>query len=267
MITSTTNQKVKRIVQLNKRAVCRNKEDVFVTEGIKMFLETPEEDLEEVYLSENFFSLLEGAKERERSIREKLGACGYETVARGVFEKMSDTQSPQGVLCVVRQRHYSLEDMLGAKDNPLFIVLENLQDPGNLGTVFRSGEAAGVCGVIMSKDTADVYNPKVIRATMGSVYRMPFCYTEDLEEAIGRMKKAGVGVFAAHLQGEMNYDKCDYRQASAFLIGNEGNGLTERTAQLADTYVKIPMKGEVESLNAAVAAAVLTFEAARQRRK
>ena len=180
---------------------------------------------------------------------------------------MSDTQSPQGVLCVVRQRHYSLEDMLGAKDNPLFIVLENLQDPGNLGTVFRSGEAAGVCGVIMSKDTADVYNPKVIRATMGSVYRMPFCYTEDLEEAIGRMKKAGVGVFAAHLQGEMNYDKCDYRQAAAFLIGNEGNGLTERTAQLADTYVKIPMKGEVESLNAAVAAAVLTFEAARQRRK
>ena len=102
---------------------------------------------------------------------------------------------------------------------------------------------------------------------MGSVYRMPFCYTEDLEEAIGRMKKAGVGVFAAHLQGEMNYDKCDYRQAAAFLIGNEGNGLTERTAQLADTYVKIPMKGEVESLNAAVAAAVLTFEAARQRRK
>ena len=105
MITSTTNQKVKRIVQLNKRAASRNKEDVFVTEGIKMFLETPEEDLEEVYLSENFFSLLEGAKERERSIREKLGACGYEMVARRVFEKMSDTQSPHGLLCVVRQRH------------------------------------------------------------------------------------------------------------------------------------------------------------------
>lgn len=267
MITSMTNQKVKRIVQLNKRAACRNKEDVFVAEGVKMFLEAPEEDLEEVYLSESFFQFLEQQSDQGAAVREKLGACGYETVAAEVFGKMSDTQSPQGILCVVRQRHYSLEDMLDGKENPLFIVLENLQDPGNLGTIFRSGEAAGACGVIMSKDTADIYNPKVIRATMGSVYRMPFYYAEELAEAIGAMKKAGVEVFAAHLKGKKDYDECDYRQAAAFLIGNEGSGLTERIAALAGTYVKIPMEGKVESLNAAVATAVLIFEAARQRRK
>lgn len=267
MITSMTNQKVKRIVQLNKKAALRNKEDVFVAEGVKMFLEAPKEDLEEIYVAENFPLFSERQEDRGAAVIQKLEACGYETVAEEVFGKMSDTQSPQGILCVVRQRHYSLEDMLGRKENPLFIVLENLQDPGNLGTIFRSGEAAGVCGVVMSKDTADVYNPKVIRATMGSVYRMPFHYAEDLEEAIGKMKKAGTEVFAAHLRGEKNYGKCDYRKASAFLIGNEGNGLTERTAALADTYVKIPMEGKVESLNAAVAAAVLIFEAARQRRE
>ena len=179
---------------------------------------------------------------------------------------MSDTQSPQGILCVVRQRRYALENMLKGDRPPLFLVLENLQDPGNLGTVLRSGEAAGADGIVMSRDTVDIYNPKVIRATMGSVYRMPFCYVEDLEDAIGQMKQAGTEVFAAHLEGKKSYDQCDYRKASAFLIGNEGNGLTERVSQLADVRIRIPMEGKVESLNAAVAASLLAFEAARQRR-
>ena len=251
MITSTSNQKVKRIVQLNKKAGERKKEGVFAAEGIKMFLEAPEGYVEEVYVSENFLMLLESQEDDGRGVREKLEENGYETVSGEVFAKMSDTQSPQGILCVVRQRRYALE---------------NLQDPGNLGTVLRSGEAAGADGIVMSRDTVDIYNPKVIRATMGSVYRMPFCYVEDLEDAIGQMKQAGTEVFAAHLEGKKSYDQCDYRKASAFLIGNEGNGLTERVSQLADVRIRIPMEGKVESLNAAVAASLLAFEAARQRR-
>lgn len=266
MITSMANQKVKRVVQLNKRAGQRKKEDVFVAEGIKMFLEAPKEHLKEVYISENFSAFLEGQGDRGERARRKLENCGYEVVSEEVFAKMSDTQTPQGVLCLVGQQHYRLEDMLQRKECPLLLVLENLQDPGNLGTIFRTGEAAGVCGVIMSKDTVDVYNPKVIRATMGSVYRVPFCYVEDLEAAAMQIKNAGVQMFAAHLKGEKSYDRCDYRKAAAFLIGNEGNGLTEKAVALADSYVKIPMMGKVESLNAAVAAALLVFEAARQRR-
>lgn len=266
MITSMTNQRVKRIVQLNKGAGLRKKEDVFVAEGIKMFLEAPEEKLEEVYISENFSGHCELPGEDGKKIKEKLESCGYETVSEEVFAKISDTQAPQGILFVVRQQHYMLEDMLQQEKTPLFLVLENIQDPGNLGTILRSGEGAGVNGIIMSRDTADIYNPKVIRATMGSVYRVPFCYEEDLERAIGRMKDAGTEILAAHLSGEKSYEQCDYRKASAFLIGNEGNGLTEATAALADTKVKIPMAGKVESLNAAVAASLLMFEAARQRR-
>lgn len=266
MITSTSNQRVKRIVQLNRKAGERKKEGVFVAEGMKMFLEAPEEYVEEIYISEDFLMFLESQEDGGKRVRGKLDGKGYETVSRDVFSKMSDTQAPRGILCVVRQRSYELGDMLKGEKNPLFLVLENLQDPGNLGTILRSGEGAAASGIVMSRDTVDIYNPKVIRATMGSVYRMPFCYVEDLETAVDQMKKAGIEIFAAHLEGEKSYDKCDYRTGSAFLIGNEGNGLTERISLLADVRIKIPMEGEVESLNASVAASLLAFEAARQRR-
>ena len=129
-----------------------------------------------------------------------------------------------------------------------------------------SGEGAGITGVVMSSDTADIYNPKVIRSTMGSVLRVPFVYASDLKEACEQMKKAGISLYAAHLKGMHNYDQEDYTKDTGFLIGNEAKGLTDEMAAVADTYIKIPMAGQVESLNAAVASSVLMFEAARQRR-
>ena len=118
----------------------------------------------------------------------------------------------------------------------------------------------------MSSDTADIYNPKVIRSTMGSVLRVPFVYASDLKEACEQMKKAEISLYAAHLKGMHNYDQEDYTKDTGFLIGNEAKGLTDEMAAVADTYIKIPMAGQVESLNAAVASSVLMFEAARQRR-
>lgn len=178
---------------------------------------------------------------------------------------MSDTAAPQGILCVMRQKKYALADLLAAK-NPLLMILEDIQDPGNLGTILRTGEGAGIGGVIMSRETADIYNPKTIRSTMGSIYRVPFVYVSSLEETSVQLKAAGIRLFAAHLKGKSWYDGEDYRKGSAFLIGNEGNGLREETAALADTYIKIPMEGRVESLNAAMASGILMYEAARQRR-
>ena len=118
----------------------------------------------------------------------------------------------------------------------------------------------------MSRDTVDIYNPKVIRSTMGSVFRVPFFYTDDLEQTVLDLKARGIRVFAAHLAGTNNYEQEDYTGNTAFLIGNEGNGLTEKLSNMADTWVKIPMAGKVESLNAAIAASILMFETARQRR-
>ena len=148
----------------------------------------------------------------------------------------------------------------------IILVLDQIQDPGNLGTIVRTAEGAGVTGIVMSQDCVDMYHPKVVRSTMGAAYRVPFCYVDDLAEEVKQMKEAGICTYAAHLEGKNSYDEEDYRKASAFLIGNEGNGLRDEVADQAQVYIHIPMKGQVESLNAAVATAILTFEAARQRR-
>ena len=145
-------------------------------------------------------------------------------------------------------------------------MLHQLQDPGNLGTMLRTGEGAGITAVIMSKKTADLFNPKTIRSTMGSVYRMPFLYVEDVVSLKAELEQKGIRTFAAHLKGKNSYDQENYQGGTAFLIGNEGNGLTEEAAEAADCLIRIPMCGKVESLNAAMAAGILMYEAARQRR-
>ena len=141
-----------------------------------------------------------------------------------------------------------------------------LQDPGNAGTIIRTGEGAGVSGVFLTKTCVDITNPKVIRATMGSVYRIPFLYVEDVVSLKQQLQDRGIRFFAAHLQGKNSYDREDYKGGTAFLIGNEGKGLTDQAAEAADCLIRIPMCGQVESLNAAMAAGILMYEAARQRR-
>ncbi len=258
MITAGTNSRIKRLVQLNQKAKIRRQEDVFVAEGVRMFLEAPLSKIREVYVSESF---------RGGDLcAQKLESTGYEVVEDSLFKKISDTCTPQGILCVTGQFHYRQEQLL-RKKNPLLLLLENIQDPGNLGTMFRTAEAAGADGIIMSRDTVDVYNPKVIRSTMGSIFRMPFFYAQDLRETAAFLRRSGVRVYAAHLGGKRFYTEAAYLEGAAFLIGNEGNGLLEETVRAADQILRIPMEGEVESLNAAVSAAVLLYEASRQRRQ
>lgn len=257
MITSTSNPQVKHLIQLQKKSKARNEENVFVVEGLRMFMEVPEEQTEKVYVSESFYNKREG----EWNLRN----VSFEILSDHVFQHVSETQTPQGILCVVRRKAYSLEELLQL-ENPHFVVLDNLQDPGNLGTILRTAEGAGVDAVFMSRDCVDIYNPKTIRSTMGSIFRMPFLYVDDVPQLLDMFRKNGVKSYAAHLNGKHFYDEEDYRGGSAILIGNEGNGLRDEVTKKADILVKIPMKGKVESLNAAIAASVLMFEIARQRR-
>lgn len=276
MITSQGNSRIRNIIHLKKKAKERAGQGVFLVEGIRMFREIPKEECLEVYVSESFLNRRENAK--------ALEGTAYETVSDSVFEKMADTMTPQGIIAVVKQRQYSFEDLLGnapARDLPgggpgksgrgsnaqpaLLLVLENLQDPGNLGTILRSAEGAGVTGILLGIDCVDIYSPKVIRSTMGTVMRMPFLYTQDLHGRIRELKQKGVRLYAAHLKGTRNYTQEDYTGPCGFMIGNEGNGLTDATAGLADGYIRIPMRGKVESLNASVAASLLAYEALRQR--
>ena len=261
MITSTANQQVKQLIQLNKKAKLRNERDVFVVEGPKMFGEAPKERIGKAYLSESYFEKQYGGQQDRLP-----SGIDCEVVQDSIFRTMCDTQTPQGVLCLVKQYHYTLEELLERK-HPLFLILENLQDPGNLGTIMRTAEGAGVTAVILSKGSVDIYNPKTIRSTMGSIYRVPFLYAEDLQQVLALFREKGIRSYAAHLQGKETYNRADYAGGTAFLIGNESSGLSEELASCADCYIRIPMEGRLESLNAGVAASILMYEAYRQRRK
>lgn len=262
MITSTSSSQVKHVMSLLSKAKERKKNNEYVVEGIRMVSEVPEDSLVKIYMSERFQN---NNPEYARELLRKQGITAdmIEIVADNVFDRMSQTQTPQGIMAVVKMKNNSLSDMLAG--NPLLILVENLQDPGNLGTILRMGEGAGVTGVIMSPNTVDIYNPKTIRSTMGSIFRVPFVYVQDFSEAVTQCQKAGVKVYAAHLDGKNTYLGEDYSTSTAFLIGNEGNGLTDGITKQADTLIRIPMQGEVESLNAAIACTILTYEAVRQR--
>ena len=263
MITSTGSSQVKRVIQLQKKSKIRKENRQFVVEGVKMVCEAPFDRIEKVYMSERF------ATDNEDFVK-KLGMSDdkVETVADNVFAHMSDTQTPQGVMAVINMKEYSVDDIIkaGSDRKPLIIAIENLQDPGNLGTIVRMAEGAGVTGIVISYNAVDIYNPKTIRSTMGSIYRVPFVYAADFIGAIELMKKNGINVYAANLDGSCEYTEADYTKSSAFLIGNEGNGLTDAASKAADNLIKIHMEGKVESLNAAIACTVLTYEAMRQRR-
>ena len=275
MITSTSNAQIKELIRLQRKGRARDEAGVFIVEGPRMAAEIPPERIVKFYVSESYM------KKQHSSTGHSFHG---EVLADAVFAHVSDTKTPQGVLAVVKRKEYTLDDILGNAEgssihggqkpldgyenprNPHILVLDNLQDPGNLGTIFRTAEAAGATGVLLSRDCVDIYNPKVIRSTMGAVFSLPFLYRDDLPGTIEELKAAGIQVYAAHLEGENAYDEEDYRSGCAFLVGNEGNGLRNEVTACADHLIRIPMQGKAESLNAAVAASVLMFEVGRQRR-
>ena len=183
-----------------------------------------------------------------------------------LFDQVADTVTPQGILGMVDMPVYSLEEILNSRSR-LYLMLDDLRDPGNLGTMIRTSEAAGVAGVIMSKGTVDLFNPKVVRATMGAIFRVPFIYVDSLPETIMQMRKKEISVYGTILEESRVYDDPDYTKPSAVVVGNEANGISREVRESLSGRIHIPMEGSVESLNAAVAAAVVLYEASRQRRK
>lgn len=255
MITTNQNKQIKQIVKLKRSARERKKQGLFLVEGIRMFQEIPEDRLVRAYVSETFY-------QKHSNV---FSGIKPELVSESVMKEISDTMTPQGVLALVQMKESAIGD-LTAKKSPLILVLENIQDPGNLGTILRTGEGAGIDGVIMSRDTVDIYNPKVIRSTMGSIFRVPFAYTDDLTGTVKSLEKNQIMTYAAHLDGT-NYTGESYRAGTAFLIGNEGNGLSAELTEIAQKRIRIPMCGKVESLNAAMASGLLIYEARRQRQE
>ena len=276
IISSKDNKKIKYIRSLLEKGSIRKKSKAFVVEGIKLVDEALEygKVLEVVCAESLYDELISGDLSGNRLLAEndknitnyvKKGSSLL-VVSDMVFKSMSETKTPQGILAVAEMPGYGLLDkgfleQAYTKNGKIkLLVLEDTADPGNLGTIMRTAEAAGVTGVIMGKGTVDIFNPKVVRSTMGSIFRLPFVYVEDLKETIQEFKKQGISFYATHLKGEKSYKDIKYSDRSAILVGNEARGLSDEVSRLADTYVLIPMQGKVESLNAAVAAALMMYE-------
>ena len=255
MIVSCDNKQVKRIAKLLKSAKYRREERAFVTEGIRAFSEVPDDLVESVFVSESLST--------DSGMKKRLASLNAEVLKDDVFQKVSDTVTAQGVLAVVKMKDHDLDSLI--KEDGLYLVLETIQDPGNLGTIIRTAEGAGVDAVIMSKDTVDIYSPKVVRATMGALYREPFVYVDDMGALVKKLHSKGIKCYAAHLKGERTFWEEDFIKGTAFFIGNEGNGLSNELTGMADKLIKIPMEGQLESLNAGVSASLLGYEAKRQR--
>lgn len=275
MITSNSNSRIKNVSALISNKKDRTKQGLFVVEGVKLFLEADADLIKEVYVSEGFAEKIKSSsKDSEDSNIKKASeklftliskgtiseGSTYEIVADSVFKKMSDTVTPQGIITVLEDKKLNVSDFLYNEERTTILVLEGLQDPGNIGTIIRTAEAAGVSFILADKNTVDNHSSKVIRSTMGSIFRVPVIYTDDLNGEINKLKEKGFSVYAAHLRGDKTYREIEYSDKSIILIGNEGNGLSDEISELADVLVKIPMKGKVESLNAAVAAALMMFE-------
>ena len=276
IISSKDNKKIKYIRSLLEKGNIRKKNHQFVVEGIKLVDEALEYGkVLEIVLNESLYKeiisgdlsknalLAENGKNITNYVKKENSTV---VVSDAVFKTVSETISPQGAVAVVEMPEYELleKDFLNQDYNKngqiKLLILEDTADPGNLGTIMRTAEAAGVTGVIMSKGTVDIFNPKVVRSTMGSIFRLPFAYVEDLKKVIKELKKQGISFYATHLKGKKSYKAIKYSDRSAILVGNEARGLSDEIANLADNYVLIPMQGKVESLNAAVAAALMMYE-------
>ena len=259
-INSASNKKIKHLSELLRKSRARHEAGCFVAEGRHLFDEVPRERLIAVYVSHTFY-------EQESALIDEL-SCPCYAVDDVLFDRISDTKTPQGILSVVeidRPNQKALTD----KEAPLLLVLDQISDPGNMGTIIRTGEAAGVDAIILSPGCADPYQPRVVRSAMGALYRVPIIATgktDTLIQRLNRLQTDGIWLYGTDPKDARSYDEPDYTRGTAFVIGNESHGVSDELLRRCDESVSIPMQGQVESLNAAIAAAVLLFEAARQRR-
>lgn len=255
IITSTQNPKIKRLLALQEKSSERRKSGLFVVEGRREL----EHCLEAGYDVESIF-----VKEGEAPSKSPRGGTSF-SVSSHVYERIAYRSSTEGVVAIVKTKEHKLEDLLpGAAASSLFIVLESVEKPGNLGAVLRSADACGATAVIVCDPLTDLYNPNLIRASIGACFTVPMVACSS-DECITFLKANGVKILTAQLQDSELYYDTDMTGPTAIVMGTESTGLTEQWRQAADAHIRIPMLGQLDSLNVSVSAAILLFEAVRQR--
>ena len=262
-IDSATNGKIKLAASLRQRKY-REKEGLFLAEGVRLSEMAADSGWD---ISFGLYTERAAEEERTRALLAGLEGkgCRIYEVPEAVFAKASATDTPQGILLVIGQRKLPLEQ-LALPDNPMLMVMDGIQDPGNAGTMVRLADAAGMDGVILLKGCVDVFSDKVVRATMGSLFHLPMCADVGRDELVKFARQRGIRLYAAVLdEGAVTCYEVDFSEKIAMVFGNETHGVSEEILGEA-LKVYIPMFGRAESLNVATASAVTVYEAVRQRR-
>ncbi|MCX7781335.1 MAG: RNA methyltransferase [Negativicutes bacterium] len=263
-ITSHQNRWVKLTASL-KHKKYRDETGLFVAEGVRLVEEAVQSDWE---IEACLFSVSVLASERGGKLIAELEIRGSKLfeVSEEIFNKLSDTENPQGILTLIRKKTYMLEDVMAASEAALIIVLENIQDPGNVGALLRTADAAGCSGAVLTKGCADIFGGKTVRSSMGSMFHMPIATAVESAELLTALKQRGILLLATSLATRNLYYNVDMKRPAAIVFGNEGGGVREDILRAADELMYIPIYGKAESLNVAASAAVILFEAGRQRR-
>ena len=261
IITSKENDEIKKIKKLYEKKY-RQENKMFIVDGIKLVKEAIEEkaSIEEIIICKELLN--NNNQLIDKKFLETINNYKVIETSLNVFKTISELQTPQGIIAIIK----TVEDDEKIDFNEdLFIILDDIQDPGNIGTIIRTADAAGIKQIIASSKTADCYNSKVIRSTMGSIFRVKVIYKDNLIETINELKKNNIKIIATDLEARKDIYETDFKK-SAIVIGNEANGISKEILDLSDEKVIIPMKGSIESLNAAVATGIIVFEARRKNR-
>lgn len=258
-ITSAQNPKIRTLLELQEKSKVRRKEGLFVVEGRRELLHCIEAGYEPYAV---FFcpEIISEADFEEVSSRCR---CSFFEIPQQLYDKVAYRGGTEGVIAELRCKDMNLE-ALKLKENPLVVVLEAVEKPGNLGAVLRSADASGVDAVIVCDPLTDMYNPNLIRSSIGAIFTVPVA-TATSEETISWLKAKGIKIYTAQLQDSEWYYDTDMKGGTAIVMGTEATGLTDCWRKAADTHIKIPMLGRLDSLNVSVSAAILMFEAVRQR--
>ncbi len=257
-ISSASNSLLKKVRSLQQRSG-REQHGLFLLEGPKLLVEAQSKGIiiQDVIVSSSYLNSGFSANENPH--------LGQITVVDDkIFRDLITTSTPCGIVSVGKISTHTFADCLKGKTT-LIAVAESVQDPGNLGTMIRAALAFGATGLIATAGSVDAFNPKVVRSAMGALFKLPVIVGMRLEDVVKRLKEENIKVIALEPAVEKPFWQLDLNQPLAFLFGNEGNGLSNQAAELADELVTIPMAGETESLNVAVSSAVVLFECARQR--
>ena len=259
-IQSAQNSRIKNLQKLFSKSKERKEQNLFVVEGMRelSLAISGSYSLDSAFICSELFSEI-----NHPEIRAKIPPSIVFEVSLPVFQKIAYREHSDGVLALVRQKAHTLNE-LHLPDDSFIIVLESVEKPGNLGAILRTADAAKVDAVIVSDPLTDVYNPNVIRSSVGCVFTVPLAIA-TLSDTFSFLKENRIRILAAELQASQWYQDTDFTKACALIMGTEAAGLTNFWLEHADVRIKIPMRGKIDSLNVSVSTAVITFEAMRQR--